>query len=76
MEGIALILVYATLATLAWYAKKVGGYDASDCELITKVDGLGKRADRFESYVMNKLADIKADLKELLRRSDLVRASS
>lgn len=40
--------------------KTVRSHDSTDRELTAKVDGQEKRADRFESYVMNEFADIKA----------------
>lgn len=70
LEGIVLVLAAAAVAALGWCAKKVSDHDGNDRELAAKVDGtnqrldgLDKRLDRFESYVMNELTEIKTLLR-------------
>ena len=70
------VFVAATLSGVGFILRLVIKHEKTDAAVMAKTDGLGdrmdgldKRQDRFESYVMGEFADIKADLKELLRRS-------
>ena len=65
LEGIILILVGATVAVLAWVAKKVSEHDGNDRVLATKVSNLGEQLGRVEGDFKEFRSETRKDLSEL-----------